>query len=137
MSANIMIFDPPLYRLDPDLSFLLAAESSRQERSLYLSAGASLTPRAVREASASDAGCVDVEGYPSRSIREEVDDELLNLSRQESRHFADTGGRISGGTAFIDIIEELARRRAERLFATDGPLFANVQAATGSIAVTA
>src|ERR1700716_2523096 len=88
---------------DPELYAAIAGEERRQRDNLELIASENSASRAVREASASVFTNKYAEGYP--------------------------GKRYYGGCEFTDIVENLARERAKKLF---GAEYVNVQPHSGS-----
>ncbi len=90
-------------KTDPEIAKALDLEFERQQTHLELIASENFTSRAVMEAMGSVATNKYAEGYP--------------------------GKRYYGGCQFVDIMEELARERAKKLFNSD---HANVQPHSGS-----
>jgi glycine hydroxymethyltransferase len=93
----------PLAEVDPDILDAIRKEVERQHSGLELIASENFTSEAVLEATASVFTNKYAEGYPGR--------------------------RYYGGCEFTDIVEELARQRARKLF---GAEYANVQPHSGS-----
>jgi glycine hydroxymethyltransferase len=93
----------PLAEADPDILDAIRKEVERQHSGLELIASENFTSEAVLEATASVFTNKYAEGYPGR--------------------------RYYGGCEFTDIVEELARQRARKLF---GAEYANVQPHSGS-----
>ncbi|MGP5496222.1 serine hydroxymethyltransferase [Corynebacterium flavescens] len=89
--------------LDPDVFEAINGEISRQRDTLEMIASENFVPRAVLQAQGSVLTNKYAEGYPGR--------------------------RYYGGCEFVDVIEDLARDRAEALF---GAEFANVQPHSGA-----
>lgn len=88
---------------DPELAHAIILESDRQMGKLELIASENFVSAAVREAQGSVLTHKYAEGYP--------------------------GKRYYGGCEYVDMVEELARQRARRLFACE---YANVQPHSGS-----
>jgi glycine hydroxymethyltransferase len=90
-------------KIDKDVAKALDLEFERQQTHLELIASENFTSRAVMEAAGSVLTNKYAEGYP--------------------------GKRYYGGCQFVDIVEDLARERAKKLFGCD---HANVQPHSGS-----
>jgi glycine hydroxymethyltransferase len=93
----------PLYEVDPQIAAAIDNEARRQHESLELIASENFVSEAVLEAAGSVFTNKYAEGYP--------------------------GKRYYGGCEFTDVVEELARERAKKLF---GAEHANVQPHSGS-----
>src|ERR1035437_1779509 len=93
----------PLYEVDPELSNAIDNEVRRQHEGLELIASENIVSEAVLEAAGSVLTNKYAEGYP--------------------------GKRYYGGCEFTDVVENLARERAKKLF---GAEYANVQPHSGS-----
>ena len=93
----------PLERTDPEIYRIISREKERQQRRLELIASENFTSPAVMEAQGSILTNKYAEGYPGR--------------------------RYYGGCLNVDVIEEIARKRAEALF---GAEHANVQPHSGT-----
>jgi glycine hydroxymethyltransferase len=93
----------PLYEVDPQIAAAIDNEARRQHKGLELIASENFVSEAVLEAAGSVFTNKYAEGYP--------------------------GKRYYGGCEFTDVVEELARERAKKLF---GAEHANVQPHSGS-----
>src|ERR1700675_1489414 len=93
----------PLYEADPQIANAIDNEARRQHEGLELIASENFVSEAVLEAAGSVFTNKYAEGYP--------------------------GQRYYGGCEFTDVVEELARERAKKLF---GAEHANVQPHSGS-----
>src|SRR6476660_5687900 len=93
----------PLADVDPEISDAIRHETERQGSQLELIASENFTSEAVLEATGSVLTNKYAEGYP--------------------------GKRYYGGCEFVDIVENLARDRAKKLF---GAEYVNVQPHSGS-----
>src|SRR6478609_3900306 len=93
----------PLFESAPDVAMAIDNETRRQHEGLELIASENFVSEAVLEAMGSVFTNKDAEGYP--------------------------GKRYYGGCEFADVVEELARERAKKLF---GAEHANVQPHSGS-----
>src|SRR5713101_6410742 len=93
----------PLYEVDPQISNAIDSEVRRQHEGLELIASENFVSEAVLEAAGSVFTNKYAEGYP--------------------------GKRYYGGCEFTDVVEELARERAKKLFGAEN---ANVQPHSGS-----
>ncbi len=90
-------------KIDPDIAKIMDLEFERQQTHLELIASENFTSRAVMEAAGSVLTNKYAEGYP--------------------------GKRYYGGCQYVDMVEDLARERAKKLFNAD---HANVQPHSGS-----
>src|SRR5437868_8861965 len=95
--------DRPLSEVDPEIARLVRDETQRQAEGLELIASENFTSEAVLEAAGSTLTNKYAEGYP--------------------------GKRYYGGCEYVDVVENLARDRAKKLFRAE---FANVQPHSGS-----
>ena len=93
----------PLAEVDPEISEAIQHETERQNSHLELIASENFTSQAILEATGSVFTNKYAEGYP--------------------------GKRYYGGCEFTDIVENLARERAKKLFHAE---YANVQPHSGS-----
>jgi len=93
----------PLAEVDPEISAAIQNETERQNSHLELIASENFTSEAILEATGSVFTNKYAEGYP--------------------------GKRYYGGCEFTDIVEDLARERAKKLFHAE---YANVQPHSGS-----
>ena len=93
----------PLYEVDPQISNAIDNEARRQHEGLELIASENFVSEAVLEAAGSVFTNKYAEGYPHK--------------------------RYYGGCEFTDVVEELARERAKKLFSAE---HANVQPHSGS-----
>src|SRR2546425_6380203 len=93
----------PLYEIDPQVAAAIDNEVRRQHEGLELIASENFVSEAVLEAMGSVFTNKYAEGYP--------------------------GKRYYGGCEFTDVVEELARERAKKLFGAEN---ANVQPHSGS-----
>jgi glycine hydroxymethyltransferase len=93
----------PLEEVDPEISAAIRHETERQNSHLELIASENFTSQAILEATGSVFTNKYAEGYP--------------------------GKRYYGGCEFTDIVEDLARERAKKLFRAE---YANVQPHSGS-----
>src|SRR5271168_5153412 len=93
----------PLAQVDPDIADLIRKETERQNSRLELIASENFTSEAILEAAGSTLTNKYAEGYPGR--------------------------RYYGGCEYVDVIENLARDRAKKLFHAE---YANVQPHSGS-----
>jgi glycine hydroxymethyltransferase len=93
----------PLYEVDPQIAAAIDNEVRRQHEGLELIASENFVSEAVLEAAGSVFTNKYAEGYP--------------------------GKRYYGGCEFTDVVEELARERAKKLFSAE---HANVQPHSGS-----
>src|ERR1700686_2691869 len=93
----------PLYEVDPQIASAIDNETRRQHEGLELIASENFVSEAVLEAAGSVFTNKYAEGYP--------------------------GKRYYGGCEFTDVVEELARERAKKLFGAEN---ANVQPNSGS-----
>src|SRR5438874_12268820 len=94
---------PRLADVDPEIAKALREEAQRQHRNLELIASENFTSEAILEAAGSVLTNKYAEGYP--------------------------GKRYYGGCEHMDVIENLARDRAKKLYRAE---YANVQPHSGS-----
>src|SRR5215510_4345503 len=97
------IMNESLLEVDPEVAMAIAAETRRQNETIELIASENFTSEAVLEATGSVFTNKYAEGYP--------------------------GKRYYGGCEYTDIVENLARDRAKKLF---GAEYVNVQPHSGS-----
>ena len=102
-SAESKFFTAPLGQTDPEIASVLNAEFLRQHDEIELIASENYVSRAVLEAAGSVLTNKYAEGYP--------------------------GKRYYGGCQAVDVVEELAIKRAKQLFGCE---LANVQPHSGS-----
>src|SRR5499433_2773004 len=93
----------PVFEVDPEVAAAIENETRRQHEGLELIASENFVSEAVLEAAGSVFTNKYAEGYP--------------------------GKRYYGGCEFTDVVEDLARERAKKLFAAE---YANVQPHSGS-----
>jgi glycine hydroxymethyltransferase len=93
----------PLAEVDPEIAALIRQETERQHSRLELIASENFTSEAILEAAGSTLTNKYAEGYPGR--------------------------RYYGGCEYVDVIENLARDRAKKLFHAE---YVNVQPHSGS-----
>jgi glycine hydroxymethyltransferase len=93
----------PLEEVDPEIASVIRQETERQNSHLELIASENFTSQAILEATGSVFTNKYAEGYPAK--------------------------RYYGGCEFTDIVENLARERAKKLFHAE---YANVQPHSGS-----
>src|SRR5512144_1863036 len=93
----------PLEEVDPEIASAIRQETERQNSHLELIASENFTSQAILEATGSVFTNKYAEGYPAK--------------------------RYYGGCEFTDIVENLARERAKKLFHAE---YANVQPHSGS-----
>jgi len=94
---------PHVKKVDPEMTELIRKEAQRQEKTLMMIPSENIASKAVQEAVGSCLGNKYAEGYPNK--------------------------RYYQGQEFIDQIEKLAKKRAEKAF---GVPHANVQPLSGS-----
>src|SRR6202789_397191 len=92
-----------LAEVDPEIAALIRQETERQHSRLELIASENFTSEAILEAAGSTLTNKYAEGYPGR--------------------------RYYGGCEYVDVIENLARDRAKKLFQAE---YVNVQPHSGS-----
>ncbi len=100
---GMSLFTQSLAELDPDVAAAMNGELSRQRDTLEMIASENFVPRAVLQAQGSVLTNKYAEGYPGR--------------------------RYYGGCEYVDVVEDIARDRAKKLFGAD---FANVQPHAGA-----
>lgn len=136
MPSKDYLFRGDLAELDPAVAELIRHETARQARHLILIPSESSVPAAVREALSSAFHNIYAEGYPLDETRTMTEAELLDYGARLAEYRRSADKRYYKGTAYANMVESLARRRAAELFATpDCPadrLFVNVQPLSGA-----
>jgi glycine hydroxymethyltransferase len=136
MPNKDFLFRGELDELDPDVAELIRHETARQARHLILIPSESTIPGAVREALGSAFHNIYAEGYPLDETRAMTEAELLDYNARLPEYRRSADKRYYKGTAYANMIESLARRRAAELFATPAypadRLFVNVQPLSGA-----
>jgi glycine hydroxymethyltransferase len=128
----------PFAELDPALAALTDVERVRQDRKLIMIASESITPRAVREALATEWGHLYAEGYPSLKMCTDPQERLADHAEQLAfvRRYSDR--RYYKGVDIVDLAEAIARRRTAEAFALPEvpaeAIFSNVQPLSGAAA---
>jgi len=97
------VYIPQIKKVDPEMADLIVKEGKRQEETLMMIPSENIASEAVQQAVGSCLGNKYAEGYPGR--------------------------RYYQGQEFVDHIENLTKKRAEKVF---GVAHANVQALSGS-----
>ena len=125
-----------LSEIDPEVEKLIKLETERQFRKLILIPSESSAPAAVRESMGSVFQNLYAEGYPDEDTRWLKEDEILDYPTQLG-HFRRYGDpRYYKGMDYVNIVEELARRRAAEAFATPkvsaDQIFVNIQPLSGA-----
>jgi glycine hydroxymethyltransferase len=126
----------PLSEIDPEIKQLIELETERQYRKLILIPSESTAPAAVRESMGSIFQNLYAEGYPDEETRWYSEEEILDYTTQLG-HFRRYGDpRYYKGMDYVNLVEELARRRAAEAFATPNvpadKIFVNVQPLSGA-----
>ena len=136
MPSKDYLFRGDLAELDPDVAELIRHETARQARHLILIPSESTVPAAVREALSSAFHNIYAEGYPLDETRAMTEAELLDYGARLPEYRRSADKRYYKGTAYANMVESLARRRAAELFATAAypadRLFVNVQPLSGA-----
>jgi len=134
MKAKIL--DRDLASGDPLLHQITELERERQARKIILIASESRSPRAVREALASDFAHIYAEGYPSGLLSRSSQEEIADFAEQLSYIRRYSNPRYYKGCEYADLMEALAKRRAAEAFASERVpaerIFANVQPLSGA-----
>jgi glycine hydroxymethyltransferase len=126
----------PLREVDPELNKVIQLEVERQNRKLIMIPSESFAPAAVRESLGSILQNLYAEGYPPEESRVYPQEKILDVDNQllNFRRYSDP--RYYKGVEFVNIIEELARRRCAELFSNDlisaDKIFVNVQPLSGA-----
>lgn len=97
------VYIPQIKKVDPEMADLIIKESKRQEETLMMIPSENIASEAVQQAAGTCLGNKYAEGYPGR--------------------------RYYQGQQYVDLIENLTKARAEKVF---GVAHANVQALSGS-----
>ena len=129
-------YNVPLNVVDPDIDRIIRLETERQNRKLIMIPSESIAPLAVRESLGSVLQNIYAEGYPDEISRGFSQEEILNVEKQITSFHRNSDPRYYKGVEFVDILEELARRRCAELFANDhfntDQIFVNVQPLSGA-----
>lgn len=135
-SMNSYIKTEALIDLDPDIKKIIELEEERQNRKLIMIPSESSAPSAIRESLGSVLQNIYAEGYPSEKTRSFSEKEILDVKFQliNFRRYSDP--RYYKGVEFIDILEEIARKRCANLFSNNvcpsDDIFVNVQPLSGA-----
>lgn len=125
-----------LHELDPELKKVIDLEAERQNRKLIMIPSESSTPAAVRESLGSILQNLYAEGYPTEESRKYSQEQILDVENQLLNFRRNSDPRYYKGVEFVNIIEELARRRCAELFSTESipanGIFVNVQPLSGA-----
>lgn len=130
------VINQPLESIDPEIKKLIELEGERQNRKLIMIPSESAAPAAIRESLGSILQNIYAEGYPDEETRLFSQAQIMDIENQllNFRRYSDP--RYYKGVEFVDIIEELARRRCAELFATESipaeKIFVNVQPLSGA-----
>lgn len=130
------VINEPLKTLDPAVKRIMDIEIERQNRKLILIPSESSAPLAVLESLGSALQNIYAEGYPPEESRLFSQDQILDLESQllSYRRYSDL--RYYKGVEFIDVLEELARRRCAELFSNQKyppeKIFVNIQPLSGA-----
>ena len=134
-------FETDLASLDPAVAGLIDYEAERQARKLILIPSESQAPAAVREALGSVFQNIYAEGYPDPGLHGAAEPEILDYPKQLAAYRRYSDLRYYKGVEYVDILEQLARRRAAETFAANGvspeEIWVNVQPLSGSPANSA
>ncbi len=134
-------FDRDLKSLDPAVAKLIDYEAERQARKLILIPSESQAPAAVREALGSVFQNIYAEGYPDPRMHSATEQGILDYDVQLASYRRYSDLRYYKGVEYVNILEQLARRRAAEAFATPvappEQIWANVQPLSGSPANSA
>ncbi len=137
----LTFFTEGLREIDPAVHDLINYEAERQARKLILIPSESQAPEAVREALGSVFQNIYAEGYPDPVMYKLDEAGILDYETQLAMFRRNSDQRYYKGTEYVNIVEQLARRRAAEAFTTSeiGPsgIFANVQPLSGSPANSA
>ena len=133
---NSLFHNDSLDIVDPEISRIINLESERQNRKLIMIPSESNAPLAVRESLGSVLQNIYAEGYPDEESRNFSQHEILDVEQQILNFRRNSNPRYYKGVEFVDILEELARRRCAELFANEfcnaNQIFVNVQPLSGA-----
>ena len=136
LNMHAFVNNEPLEKLDPEIRKIINLEAERQNRKLILIPSESSAPAAVRESLGSILQNIYAEGYPPENSRKFSQLQILDIEAQLLRFRRYSDPRYYKGVEFIDVLEELARRRCAELFAnnsfTADNIFVNVQPLSGA-----
>ena len=113
------LFQGKLVDVDEAIANLIALEEERQKRKLIMIASESFAPESIRESLGSVFQNVYAEGYPDEKTRNFSEKEILDLNYSLGNYRRNSDPRYYKGVEYVDILEELARRRCAEVFAND------------------
>ena len=130
------LFPGGLIDIDKDVEHLIKLESERQKRKLIMIASESFSPDSIRESLGSVFQNVYAEGYPDEKTRNYSQAEILDLDQSLCNYRRNSDPRYYKGVEYVDVLEELARRRCAEVFAnervTADEIQVNVQPLSGA-----
>ncbi|MCF7891276.1 glycine cleavage system aminomethyltransferase GcvT, partial [Candidatus Bipolaricaulota bacterium] len=131
-----LLVNSDLSEIDPLVDELIKVEEDRQARKLIMIPSESVSPLPVRDALGSVFNNIYSEGYPRDAMREELETDMEDLTRQFTHYRRYANRRFYKGTELVDIVESLAGIRAKQAHATkDVPpedIYVNVQPLSGT-----
>ncbi len=131
-----LLLNGDLSEIDPLVDELIRIEEDRQARKLILIPSESVSPLPVRDALGSVFNNVYAEGYPRDVMREELEQNMEDLTRQFTHYRRYANRRFYKGTELVDMVESLAGIRAKQAHATEEvpaeDIYVNVQPLSGT-----
>ncbi len=135
-TCDDFLFHGDLVQMDPDVAELIACEAERQTRKLIMIPSESDAAEAVLEAEGSVFQNIYAEGYPDPRRRGRSVETILNYDEALAYYRRGGSPRYYMGVEYVDMLEELARRRCAELFANElvsaDNIFVNVQPLSGA-----
>jgi len=124
--------------IDPQIDAVIRHEQERQKRKLILIASESISPEPVRLALSCEMQNIYAEGYPSPRTLLEPSQRLSSFGHQLSHYRRYANRRYYKGCEYVDILEQLLRRRTAEVFANENAsaeeIFVNTQPLSGAAA---
>ena len=131
-----LLVNGDISEIDPLVDELITVEEDRQARKLILIPSESVSPLPVRDALGSVFNNVYAEGYPRDVMREELEENMEDLTRQFTHYRRYANRRFYKGTELVDMVESLAGIRAKQAHATEEvpaeDIYVNVQPLSGT-----
>ncbi|MEF8798885.1 MAG: serine hydroxymethyltransferase, partial [Candidatus Bipolaricaulota bacterium] len=131
-----LLVNGDISEIDPLVDELIRIEEDRQARKLIMIPSESVSPLPVRDALGSVLNNIYAEGYPRDVMREELEENMKDLTRQFTHYRRYANRRFYKGTELVDMVECLAGIRAKQAHATDEvppeDLYVNVQPLSGT-----
>src|SRR6056297_1871020 len=99
-----LLFNGDLSEIDPLVDELIRIEEDRQARKLIMIPSESVSPLPVRDALGSVFNNIYAEGYPRDVMREELEQNMKDLTRQFTHYRRYANRRFYKGTELVDMV---------------------------------